>query len=67
MMFRNKLIFGKLATRKVTGLASAAVILSLTACGGDTLSDIETDLANGEDVNISLSTNDEGNLTPCER
>jgi len=62
MMFRNKLIFGKLATRKVTGLASAAVILSLTACGGDTLSDIETDLANGEDVNISLSTNDEGNL-----
>jgi len=41
------------------GLASAAVILSLSACGADTLEDL---LANGEDVNVDLSLNDEGNL-----
>ncbi len=44
------------------GLASAAVILSLAACGGDTLDSIQNDLANGEDVNINLSTNDDGNV-----
>ena len=44
------------------GLASAAVILSLAACGGDTLDSLQNDLANGGDVNINLSTNDDGNL-----
>ena len=42
--------------RAINGLASAAVILSLTACGADTLDGIQNDLANGEDVNINLST-----------
>lgn len=48
--------------RAVNGLASAAVILSLAACGADTLDGIQNDLTNGEDVNINLSTNDEGDL-----
>ena len=48
--------------RAINGLASAAVILSLTACGADTLDGIQNDLANGEDVNINLSTNDDGDL-----
>ena len=43
-------------------LASAAVILSLTACGADGLDSVESSLANGEDVNINLSTNDDGDL-----
>jgi len=48
--------------RKATGLASAAVILSLVACDAETLNGIQNDLSNGEDVNISLSTNDNGEL-----
>lgn len=48
--------------RTINGIASAAVILSLTACGADTLDGIQSDLANGEDVNINLSTNDDGDL-----
>ncbi len=46
----------------VKSVASAAVILSLTACGAETLDSIQTDLANGEDVNITLSTNSDGDL-----
>ena len=43
-------------------LASAAVILSLTACGADTLDSLEASLANGEDVNISISAEDDGSF-----
>jgi hypothetical protein len=42
--------------------ASAAIIASLTACGADTLDTIQSDLADGEDVNLVLSTNDNGDL-----
>ena len=45
-----------------SGLASAAVILSLSACGGDSLDNIQNDLANGEDVGINVSTNDDGGV-----
>ena len=54
--------FGKNSIRTATGLASAAVILALTGCVADTLDGIEADLANGEEVNLTLSTNDDGNL-----
>ncbi len=53
---------GKRSLRMATGLASAAVILSLTACVGDTLDDLQADLANGEDITLNVSTNDDGNL-----
>ncbi len=48
--------------RFATSLASAAVILSLTACGADTLGDLQATLTNGENVGLDLSLNDEGNL-----
>ena len=48
--------------RLAPGIASAAVILSLTACDSDTLGTIQTDLANGEDVSLDLSVNDDGDL-----
>ena len=48
--------------RLATGIASAAVILSLFACDSDTLGTIQTDLANGEDVSLDLSVNDDGDL-----
>lgn len=44
---------------------SAAILLSLTACGGEdggTLGNVLNDLANGEDVNITLSQNDDGSV-----
>ena len=53
----NNLAAGPRAFRRAGGLASAAVFLSLAACTGDTLDNIQSDLANGEDVNINLSTN----------
>ena len=43
-------------------LISASIIASLTACGGDTLDSIQNDLANGDDINLTLSTNDDGDL-----
>ena len=58
----NNLAAGPRAFRRAGGLASAAVFLSLAACTGDTLDNIQSDLANGEDVNINLSTNDDGDL-----
>ena len=61
MKIRNKVVNNR-RPRLASGLASAAVILSLAACGGDTLDSIQADLANGEDVNINLSTNDDGSL-----
>ena len=48
--------------RRASGLASAAAMLSLAACGGNTIEGIQNDLASGEDVNINLSTNDDGAL-----
>ena len=45
-----------------SGLASAAVILSLSACGSDSLDNIQNDLANGEDVGINVSTNDDSDV-----
>ena len=53
---------GMQSFRKATGLASAAVILALTGCVADTLDGIEAGLENGEDINLTLSTNDDGNL-----
>lgn len=49
-------------SRGLKTFAGAAVIASLAACGADTLDNIENDLANGEDVNLVLSTDDDGNL-----
>lgn len=48
MKFRNKLV-------------SAAAMLTLVACDGDTLSVTESDLA-GNGVNVNISTNDDGDL-----
>lgn len=42
--------------------ASLPVLLALSACDGTTISGIESDLASGEDVNINLSTNNDGDL-----
>ena len=47
------------------GLASASVLLSVAACssdGGLSLESIDASLANGEAVDITLSTNDDGAL-----
>jgi len=41
--------------RMVKTLASTAVILSLAACDADTLGNLQSDLAGGDDVNINLS------------
>jgi len=41
---------------------SLPVLLAVAGCDGTTLSGLESDLANGEDVNINLSTNDDGNV-----
>jgi len=43
-------------------LASAAVIMSLTACGADSLDSIQGELTNGETVTVDLSLNDDGDL-----
>jgi len=53
-----------LFTRNPRSLAalSLPVLLALSACDGTTISGIESDLANGQDVNINLSTNDDGDL-----
>ncbi len=53
---------GNRSFRLATGLASAAVIFTLSACDGNSVDIIQNDLANGEDVNINLSTNDDGDL-----
>jgi len=47
---------------KIKSLTSAAVILSLTACGADTLEDLQSVLTNGEELTVNVSANDEGNL-----
>lgn len=54
--------FDKKKLSLVKGLASAAVIMSLTACGAESLDGIQADLANGETVNVDLSLNDDGDL-----
>lgn len=43
-------------------VASATVFLTLAGCGADSLESIQNDLAGGEDINISLSLNDDGDL-----
>lgn len=49
--------------RMLKGMASAAVMLTVAACdGGSTFSTIESDLANGEDVNINLSPEANGDV-----
>ncbi len=55
----------KLSNRLLTGFASATVLLTVAACGDQgafTLEGIEADLANGDDVDIILSTNEDGSL-----
>ena len=54
----------KFIARKPGTLAAASlpVLLALSACDGTTVSGIESDLASGEDVNINLSTNNDGDL-----
>ena len=49
----------------VGGLASAAVMLTIAACGdggGLSLESIEADLAEGEEIDIVISTNEDGDL-----
>ena len=41
---------------------SLPLLLALSACDSNSLSGIESDLANGQDVGINLSTDDDGNL-----
>ncbi len=48
--------------RFTMGLASAAVIATLAACDANTLDGIQSDLNNGDEVNINLSTNEDGDL-----
>lgn len=48
--------------RCVGGLASAAVILALTACDAGLLNGIQAELANGENIDVNLSINDDGDL-----
>ena len=51
--------------KRLIGMASASVVLGLAACsdqGGFSLESIETSLNDGEEVNINISTNDDGSL-----
>jgi len=57
-MIRNPL---QLKARSLTAF-SLPVLLALSACDGTTLSSLESDLANGEDVTINVSTDDDGNV-----
>ena len=41
---------------------SLPVLLAVSACDSTSLTGIESDLANGEDVNINISTDDDGNV-----
>ncbi len=48
---------------KPTLACSLPILLAISACGdGNTLSDIESSLENGEDVNINISNDEDGNL-----
>lgn len=49
----------KLTPLTVVGLP---LVLALSACDGNSLSDIEANLANGQDVDINVSTDDDGNI-----
>ena len=57
-----KLNRGKQPLSMARNLASAAVVLSLTACGADTLDSLQADLANGEDVVVNVSATDDGSF-----
>lgn len=41
---------------------SLPVLLAVAGCDGSTISGLESDLANGQDVNVNVSTDDDGNL-----
>ena len=56
-----KLELPKLKIKSLTAF-SLPVLLAVSACDSTSLTGIESDLANGEDVNINLSTNDDGNI-----
>jgi len=44
-------------------ICSLPLLLAVAACGdGSTLGNVESDLAAGEDVTISISNDDDGNL-----
>ena len=62
MKYKLREAIAKHFPRSIKTLASAAVVVSLTACGADTLDSIQADLANGEDVNLTLSSDEDGNL-----
>ena len=51
----------KLNSKTLTAF-SLPVLLAVAGCDGTSLSDVESDLANGGTVGIDLSTNDDGNL-----
>jgi len=51
--------FIKHARRKAADVACAAAIMSLVACDSATLEGIQNDLANGEDVNINITVEDD--------
>ena len=57
-----KLNRGKQPLSMARNLASAAVVLSLTACGADTLDSLQADLANGKDVVVNVSATDDGSF-----
>ncbi len=58
------LSISQLCKKRILGVASASILLSLAACSdqGLSLESIQADLDSGEDVNIGLSINDDGNL-----
>jgi len=66
MLYRERLNFFSPAKRRqlLYTSASLAVLLSVAACSDDgiTLEGIEADLADGEQIDIVLSTNDDGDL-----
>lgn len=47
---------------KPIAVLSLPVLLAVSACDGTTLAGLESNLANGQDVNINLSTDDDGNV-----
>ncbi len=60
----NVLTLQNITPKKTMLAASVSSVLFLTACGSEnpTLSAIETGLNNGEDVGVSISTDDNGNI-----
>ena len=59
---KHRIASGRMSSFPLRTLASAAVVASLSGCVADTLEIIQSDLANGEEVNLNLSTNENGEL-----